>query len=101
MYKQYIMQINNVHKDDGTFNRDRTWTKDRVNAMTHCLNTLSLSTVTTYVHSVTLVQQKKRKNPIIFLILLVTILNRLIFDFKRKGLFSLNQKKDFSFASKV
>lgn len=47
MYKQYIMQINNVHKDDGTFNRDRTWTKDRVNAMTHCLNTLSLSTVTT------------------------------------------------------
>lgn len=61
MYKQYIMQINNVHKDDGTFNRDRAWTKDRVNAVTHCLNTLSFSTVITYVHSVTLVQQKKEK----------------------------------------
>lgn len=68
--------------------------------MTHYLNTLSLLTIIIYVHSVTLVQQI-RKNPIIFLILLVTILNRLIFDFKRKVFFLAKSKKDFFFASKV
>lgn len=62
--------------------------------MTHCLNTLSLLTIIIYDHSGTLVQQIW-KNPIIFLILLVTILNRLIFDFKRKGFFLAESKERF------
>lgn len=26
------VHVQTIHKDDGTFNRDRAWTKDRVNA---------------------------------------------------------------------